>query len=433
MSAMHPQAGGQYVYLREAFGRLTAFLFGWTNLTIINAASIAALAFISVEYLARVCGMDIANGGPAYKAIAIGIIAFFTFANAVGVLWGARLQNLLTVMKLLALGAIIFGMFLPGRIQFGNLDPFWSARSLSPGSSLLDGFKKAFVAIFWAYDGWYLLSFSGGEIRNPRRNIPLGFVLGMLVVVSVYVLANLAYLGAIPVEEMARLDAPLGGVGAVVAERFYGPVGLTMISVGILGSTLGAANGNILTGPRLFYAMARDGLFFRPFAEVHPRFLTPLSAIVVQGILSVLCVFAGNFDDLTDSVVFAAWIFYGLTVIGLFVLRRRHVDAERSFRMPGYPILPLLFVAFAAWFVFFNAQEALSKVEGALDAYCREIAGFWPPKTGRLELTGLYPLFVTVVILLGLPLYFFFQHRAPAGNGGPGLRLRTRRAGRASL
>jgi APA family basic amino acid/polyamine antiporter len=411
MSARYPQAGGQYVYLREAYGPFPAFLFGWTNLTIINAASIAALGVISAQYLVNVAGIPIGPKSAWLQAIAVALIGLLTAANGAGVLWGARIQNLLTALKLLALGALIAGPLLPGRAHLDYLEPFWRIRGSGDWESVRRGFNQAFLAIFWAYDGWYLLSFSGGEIRNPRRNIPLGFTVGILVVIAVYLLANLSFLAAIPLSEMAGFqEKVVGGVGAEAARRFYGGVGLTMISVGVLGSTLGAANGNVLTGPRLFYAMAKDRLFFRPFGDVHPRFLTPLNAIVTQGLLSALCVYAGNFDDLTDSVVFAAWTFYGLTVAGLFILRRSASLEPLPFRMPGYPLLPALFVLFAAVFVVYSAWDAAVKVREAL-------AG-WSEGRG-LETTGLYPLFVTVVILLGVPVYLFFRRRARAGSPLP--------------
>ncbi len=405
MSSRYPNAGGQYAYLRGSFGRFPAFLFGWTNLTIINAASCAALACMAVEYLANIFRLDIEVSGWAAKSLAVGLTALLTAANAVGVLWGARIQNFLTGVKLLAIGAIIFGAVLPGRGSAANLSPFWTFRDEEMTfGKILNGFQVAFIAIFWAYDGWYLLSFSGGEIKNPRRNIPLGFTVGILVVAAVYVLANVAYFAAMPIGELAAVSKDrLGGVAAVVAERFYGPVGLTLISLGILGSMMGAANGNLLTGPRLCYAMARDRLFFRPFASVHSRFLTPAAAIGIQGVIAALCVFAGNFDDLTDSVVFAAWTFYGLTVAGLFILRRRHPSEPGGFRMPGFPLLPAFFVLFAGVFVVYNAYEAATKVQGVFVRYL---------ETGVLDTTGLYPLFSTGVILLGVPFYLYFTWRS---------------------
>jgi basic amino acid/polyamine antiporter, APA family len=416
MSAMFPRAGGQYVYIREAFGKLPAFLFGWTNITIITTASIAAIAFISTEYLIGSLefltrtSLGIVKDGMAYKLITVALILFLTGANVLGLAWGARIQNLLTAGKLLALGALFLGMFLPGRAHLSNLRPFWEIQGGS--GDVLHDFKEAFLAIFWAYDGWYLLSFSGGEIKNPRRNIPLGFLLGMAVVIGIYLLVNVSYMAAIPLADMKDIHG-LGGVGAEAARLFYGGTGLFLISLGVFGSTLGAVNGNILTGPRLFYAMARDGLLFRKLGEVHPRFLTPANAVLVQGALGSLLVFSGSFDDLADSVVFAAWLFYALTVLGLLILRKRS-GAEPAFRMPGYPVLPLVFAAFAIAFVIYNVHDAAGK---AVEAYQKE---------GRLNLTGLYPLLATGVIALGVPAYFFFRRhgrrtavgeRPPASTG----------------
>ncbi len=404
MSSMYPQAGGQYVYLRESFGRFPAFLFGWTNITIINTASIAAIAFASVEYLIR--SLEFASGAPlgvvkdglVYKLITVGLIAALTGANAVGVLWGSRIQNVLTSAKLLVLGALFVGMFLPGHGHPENFRPFWA---LQEGSGdVLRGFKEAFLAIFWAYDGWYLLGFSAGEIKDPRRNIPLGFGLGILVVIVVYLLVNVSFLAAVSLADMKEMKG-LGGVGAEAARRFYGGAGLFLISLGVFGSTLGAVNGNILTGPRLFFAMARDGLFFRRLAEVHPRFLTPFNAVLVQGLLSSLLVFAGNFNDLISSVVFAGWIFYGLSVLGLFVLRRRG-GREVSFRMPGYPVLPLFFVLFTVVFLTISVRDTALAIGDAFQVYRRD---------GSLQLKGLYPLLASGVILLGVPVYLSFRRK----------------------
>jgi APA family basic amino acid/polyamine antiporter len=321
------------------------------------------------------------------------MIAVLTLANAVGVRWGAAIQNLLTVLKLAALGLIIFGVFLPAKASWSNFLPFWEIRGSPSREAVWSGFKGAFLAIFWAYDGWYLLSFSGGEIRNPRRNIPIGFILGMLVVIGVYVAASISYFSVIGLEEMKTITTQ-GGVAAEAAARLYGPAGLAIISIGIVGSTFGAANGNILTGPRLSFAMARDGLFFRHFGRVHPRFLTPLLAIVVQGLLGAVYVYAGTFNQLTDSVVFAAWIFYLLTVLADFRLRPRNRHRGDVFLAPGYPVLPVIFVLFAAGFIVYSFADSFSLAIRYLRNPADETAG-----------DGIYPILVLVLILLGIPIF----------------------------
>jgi amino acid transporter len=403
LGSIFPRAGGQYTYLRESFGKLPAFLFGWTNLIIINSASIAALAVISARYFFNLLPVEArpAANSHWFQTAPVLVIAALTAANAAGVRWGAAIQNLLTVLKLAALGLIIGGIALPAKGDWSHFSPFWEVRGAPDGAAILDGIKGAFLAIFWAYDGWYLLSFSGGEIRNPRRNIPIGFVLGIVVVVAVYCAANVSYLHVMSLEEMKTVPQEKGGVAAVAAERLFGPTGLFLLSIGIVGSTCGAANGNLLTGPRLSYAMARDGLFFPVFGSVHRRFLTPLFAIAVQGLLGAAYVYLGTFDQLTDAVVFAAWTFYLLTVLGLFRIRRRHRDDEGVFLTPGYPLLPALFIAFAAVFIAYYFW-------GSLDLAIRYVAD--PSDTEAKD--GVYPIVVSLLMLAGVPVYWLVRRWA---------------------
>jgi amino acid transporter len=396
LGSYYPKAGGQYTFIHESFGRLPAFLFGWTNLLIINSASIAALAIISAESL---CGLLGGASAAVHQLVAVVLIALLTAANMAGVRWGAGIQNALTILKLGAIGLIILGVLVPGKASWGNLSPFWELRGSPTTEAIASGFKAAFLAIFWAYDGWYLLSFSCGEIRNPRRNIPIGFILGILVVIGAYVAASIAYFTVIPLEEMASF--PKGGiVGSAAAERFYGPIGLTLIAIGIMGSTLGAANGNLLTGPRLSFQMARDGVFFRSMGGVHARFLTPFLAIALQGVIGAAYVYAGNFNQLTDSVVFAAWVFYLLAILGYFRLRARNAGRTDVFRSPGFPVLPALFVGFAALFLAYNFYES-----GML------VSRFLSNPADQKAQDAMYILISTGIILLGLPAYWFFRRQ----------------------
>jgi amino acid transporter len=406
LGSRYPGAGGQYTYLRESFGDLPAFLFGWTNLLIINSASIAALAVISAEFLFNLLpeGYQPEKGSHWFRTVPVLMIAALTAANAAGVRWGAAIQNLLTVLKLAAVALVVSGVFLPAKTDWSHFSPFWEIRGSPSAEAVWDGFKAAFIAIFWAYDGWYLLSFSGAEIRNPRRNIPLGFVAGILVVIGVYVAANVAYLAVIDLGQMPGITRN-GGVAAEAAERLFGPVGLTLLSIGIIGSTFGAANGNLLTGPRLSYAMARDGLFFPRFGAVHPRYLTPLFAIVVQGVLGAAYVYAGSFDQLTGAVVFAAWIFYLLTVLACLRLRRSYRERGDVFLAPAFPWLPLLFVAFAAVFV---ADNFLGSFSLARD-YLRDPGN-------KKAADGIYPLLVVLLIAAGLPVYAWVKRAARRNN-----------------
>ncbi len=401
LGSCYPGAGGQYTYLREAFGNLTAFLFGWTNLVIINSASIAALAVVSTSFAFNLLPEGQRPGASSHWAqtVPVLMITALTAANLVGVRWGAIIQNVLTVLKLAAIALVICGIFVPSKTSWSHLSPFFEIRGSPTNQQVFTGFKEAFLAIFWAYDGWYLLSFSGGEIKNPRRNIPVGFVLGILVVVGAYLAVNLAYLLVIPLEEMPRFREE-GGVAAEAASRLFGPVGLALLSIGIVGSTLGAANGNLLTGPRLSYAMARDGLFFPPFGGVHAKFQTPALAIILQGVIGAAYVYWGTFDQLTDSVVFAAWIFYLLTVAACFGLRRRNAQVPGIFRAPGHPVLPAFFVIFAAGFILYSLGDSIQKA-----------TGYFQGAEGSED--GVYLLISAGLILLGVPLYWIVRRTQP--------------------
>lgn len=397
LGSAYPGAGGQYTYIRESFGKLPAFLFGWTNLLIINSFSIAALAKFSSQSFFGLfpVGLQPDPEGPGTLVLAVVLVGVLTGANAVGVRKGACIQNVLTVLKLGALGLIIAGLFLPAA-RWDNLSGVWEIRGNPSGGDLMLAFKGAFLAILWAYDGWYLLSFSGAEIRNPRRNIPVGFILGILVVIAVYLATNAAYFSVISLDEMKGLHERDAIVAGEAAHRLYGNIGVYLILAGIMCSTLGAANGNILTGPRLSYAMAKDGLFYGAFGGVHPRYLTPFVAIVFQGVLGAAFVFFGDFHQLTDSVVFAAWIFYLLTVIGYFRLRKGYLKKDGVFVAPGHPVLPALFIAFSVPFIIYSAYDAFSKslewVNGATQSK-----------------DGLYPMISLAIILAGVPAYAAFR------------------------
>ncbi len=404
-----PRAGGQYVYLRESLGRFPAFLFGWTTLLIVNSASIAALAVISAEFLFNVLpsGLRPETGSHWFKTVPVVLILALVGANVAGLRWGAAVQNTFTVLKLIAVGALIAVLFVPGRVEYGNLSPFWGLHgSPAGGAGLWVGIKGAFLAIFWAYDGWYLLSFSGGEIRDPRRNIPRGFIAGMLVIIIVYVLANIGVLCAIDLESMKGVTRS-GGVAAEAAERVYGSVGLALISIGIMGSTFGAANGNLLTGPRLAFAMARDGAFFRPLGAIHRRFSTPYVAIMLQGTLGAIYVFVGTFDDLTDSVVFAAWTFYLLTIIGYFRIHRRNRGRDDIFVAPLYPLLPAVFVVVSVAFLAYSLWDSITGVSRFIDNPSDPAAR-----------SGIFPLVVTAMIVCGVPVYLWFLRKRRRARHG---------------
>jgi APA family basic amino acid/polyamine antiporter len=336
LGAMIPATGGQYVYLREAYGPLLAFLCGWTYFFVILSAAVGWLAISFANYL----GYFVALTPALSKAVAVGLIAAVTLVNYRGVAAGAAVQNLFTLMKVGGLLVLIGSAFLAGR-------PAVPAAAPSAGAFSIGHFGVAMVSCVLAYDGWMAISLVAGEVKNPKRTLLLAPTLGLSLAVGIYVLANAAYLRVLSVDEIAASAR----VGALAAERAMGPVGGSFVSLTILISIVGAINGWAMTAPRMFFAQARDGLFFRRFAQIHPRYQTPGFSILVFGAWAALMALTGTYENLASYAMFAAWIFYGLTAMGVLVLRRKFTDRPRPYRMTGYPVTLFLFVAVALGFV----------------------------------------------------------------------------------
>ncbi|HZT31718.1 MAG TPA: amino acid permease [Bryobacteraceae bacterium] len=335
LGAMIPESGGQYVYVREAYGPLTAFLCGWVSFLIVQSGSIAAVSVGFGIYLSYV--IPRVPGVVWWAPVAV--IAFFTLVNYRGVRSGARTQNLFTALKTGGLVVLIASAF----VHIGAPPAAAPIRA----SLSLNGVVIAMLGCFVAYDGWQYVAFVAGEIRDPRRNIPLSLGLGTGLVVLLYFLANVAYFRVLPLAGIAATEH----VAATAAEHTLGPLGATLIALTIMFSSAGAANGAILTSPRLYYAQARDGLFFHRMAEVHPRFGAPSFAILVQGVWCSILAVSGSYETIVSYALFAMWLFHGMTVFGVIVLRRRDPERLRPYRMWGYPLAPLLFALFAGWLV----------------------------------------------------------------------------------
>ena len=336
VASAHPDTGGIFVFIRRAFGALPAFLFGWAELVIIRAAALGAIATTFAEYFLRVLGFD--PGVAPYDgyvhyvaAVAIAAIAALNYA---GVRWGALLQNVTTVAKYFGLLFIVVVAIAVGLPKTGgHFTPL-----APPGSFSIAPFGLALVSVLWAYDGWADLAFISGEIKDPERNLPRALILGTLAVIGIYLLANVAYLSVMPVEEIRHSKL----VAADVALRIVGPAGVTFVAITVMLSTLGTLNGSILTNPRIFFAMAADGLLFRRIAAVHPRFKTPYVAITLAAVLGIIFVLLRTFEQLADTFVTAILPFYALGVASIFVFRKR--GYAPPFRTPLYPIAPILFV-----------------------------------------------------------------------------------------
>jgi APA family basic amino acid/polyamine antiporter len=339
LGAMYPEAGGAYVYLREGFGRLVAFLFGWTLFFVIDSGAVATLA---VAFSARYLPYFLPLTPLASKAIALVFIAFLVAVNILGVRYGAALQNLLTFIKLAAILAVSGVVFL---FATGNTANFVTPPPGAASGKLVADFGAALVLALWAYKGWEAVSYSSGEVKNPERNLPLGLLVGTIAVILLYVSTNLAYLYVFPAPEVAKSTR----IAADAMNVAIGPIGATIIAAVILFSITGAANGNILTAPRVFYAMSRDGLFFKRFADVHPKLLTPHISILATGAWAAVLSVTGTFEQLATYVVFGQWIFFGLTIATVIVLRRKRPDHPRPYRTWGYPVTPVIFIVAALY------------------------------------------------------------------------------------
>jgi APA family basic amino acid/polyamine antiporter len=336
LGAMNPDAGGLYTYIRDAFGPLPAFLYGWASFFVISSGSVAALAVAFSSYLGQIT--PLAPRGA--KAVSLLVIVVIAVVNVVGTRRSATMQNLTTgakVLGLLVLSAVMIALGHGAQATTLVLQPVSTF-------SLLPGIGVAMIGVLWAYEGWQYVTFSAGESRDPQRIFPRAIVVATFALIVLYLLANVGYLAALGPVAASHSDH----IAADAIRAVLGPASGNLLSALVLVSIFSAANGLMLTTPRMYFAMARDGVFFDRLASVHPRFGTPAFAVVALAVWSALLAMSGTFEQLLTYVVFAGWIFYGLGAIGVFVSRRRQPDAIRPFRTPGYPVTPALFVASAA-------------------------------------------------------------------------------------
>ena len=330
LAAAEPNAGGLYFYIRQAFGPMSAFIYGWTLFLLIGTGSVATLSVAFSGYFAQFVDLS----PLAVKSIAVALIAVVAAVNVRGTRQGADLQNWTTATKCLAIvvmgGALLFAGHTPGVV---------SSMPMVTGS-LAARFGTAMIAVLWAYEGWQYCSFSAGEAINPQRTFPRAFLWGALALIAIYLVANAGYLAALGPSRAASTDtiamtAVTGAFGSNVAK---------FVGLAILISIFSAANGLTLTTPRAYFAMANDGLFFKKLAEISPRYGTPVFAIVASSVWASFLAFTGTFEQLFTYVVFTGWIFYGLAAAAVFVYRRKHPDLARPYRVPGYPWTPAIFV-----------------------------------------------------------------------------------------
>ena len=397
LGAMFPQAGGEYVYLGKAFGEAPAFLYGWMQFAVAGAGGIAGISvgfaiFLSalipmggawVERTFHLFGQEVRWQFGLLQVVAVAAIALLSAVNCLGVALGGRVQALLTGAKLLGLAVIVAGAF------FFSSGASWSHLAAVGGTQQLGGvqaFGAAMMAALWAYNGWYILPICAGEVQHPQRNVPRGLLLGMVAVMATYLLANAAYFYALPLTEVVTANSTAHPdalpVAAKAAQTFFGPTGTAFISLAFVVSTLGALNGTVMGQARIPFAMARSGLFFRRAGEVSARSRAPVWAIIAQSAWGCVLALSGTFDQISTYVIFALWLFFGVTVSAVFVLRRRMPGAERPYKTLGYPLVPALFILVAAWLVVNTVMT--NPVESGI---------------------GL------ALIALGLPFYFYFKRK----------------------
>jgi basic amino acid/polyamine antiporter, APA family len=355
LGSMFPDSGGQYVYLRECYGDLVAFLYGWMLFSVANGGTIAALSVASAAYMGEIVPavsqdhivLSVA-GIVLTRAHLLGLvlIIILTYVNVFGLRWGALLQNVSTWTKFTAMAAFVFLGFAIGKGHWSNFHPTTSlSLGLTPGA-WISAMGVGLIAVFWAYDGWVYITWVAGEVKNPRRNVPLAMVFGVLTVGAIYMAMNVTYVYAMPLREIAQHETIAHSAAAVL----FSPGAAVWLSAMIAISCFSAAATCTLSGARVYLAMAQDGVFFKRMAVIHPKWRTPAFSLIGQGIWAALLTVSGRYDQLYTYVIFGMVLSYTLTVIGLFILRWKRPEIPRPYRCTGYPWLPGIYVLIgSAW------------------------------------------------------------------------------------
>jgi APA family basic amino acid/polyamine antiporter len=419
VASMIPETGGQYLFFERMFGPFVAFLYGWAVFAVIQTGSIAAVAYVFAEYFTQFIALpDVSDALAAWsvhlpyigdvaplkefgvKVLAAAVIALLTVVNYLGVRFGGLVQNIFTVAKVSAMGLLILGAFiLPTGAQTANLTT-GSVTVHLHGLAMFAAIAAAMQGAFWAYDGWNTITYIAGEVKNPQRTIPRALVIGMFLIIGIYMLMNLAYSYVLPIDVMAKSKL----VAADVAEKCFSGGG-RWIALGVMISTFGTANATILSSARVYFSMARRNVFPGFLGRAHPRFHTPAASLVVQGIWSILLLFSGTFDTLTDTLIFVSWIFYAASAYGVFVLRRKEPETPRPYKVPGYPLVPWLFIIFATGYLFFTIYNDVAGYRAAVAAGQHAIIN---------------SAFGAVLVLIGTPIYFFYRYKKPQLPTAPG-------------
>jgi len=394
VAGMLADTGGEFVYFKRIYNRFFAFIYGWTLFTVIQTATISSLAYVFAQSLNSILPIpelfpslqQFSIGGVFYpfqdfgvKLVAILLITFLTSVNISGLKTGAGVSK--AIMFLVFSGLFLIVVFGLGSVK-AKPDNFMELHSLTNGAVTLSSFFTAMLAAFWAYQGWVSVGFIGGEVKEPNKNIPKGIMIGVLIVISIYLLVNVTYMTLLSIPQLEQIHAAGNQIAAVEAVRsFWGTGGVMFISILILITTLGCTNASILTGARPYYAMARDRLFFPGIGKLNSANV-PSNSLLWQGIWASVLVLSGTFDQLTDMIIFAVFIFYGATSVGVFILRKKMPDANRPYKVWGYPIIPAIFILFCVA-LFFNTVVTR-------------------PREAAIGMT---------LILSGIPVYLYLQRK----------------------
>jgi len=405
LGSMFPETGGPYVYLQKIYGDFTAFLYGWSTMAVINTAALASIAFVCADYGGYFIHLPhfspavetsvkwhipyIADIYPlqnfGVKTLAILIIVLLTGLNYLSTRSGNALQFIATIVKTLALALLIGGILFSGKGSVKNFITNSPEFHLK-GWPLLAAFIAATTGAFSSYDGWYNVNMVAGEIKDPRRNLTRSLLIGLSACILIYMLSNLAYIYVLPVGQMAH--SPL--VAADAMEKVLGTTGAALIALLIVISAFGATHINLLTNARIVFAMGESRTFFAWAGKVHPRFRTPGNSVLVMGVWSSIFVISGSFDILADMFVFMAWVFYGLTAIGFFILRKRMPQADRPYKVQGYPVLPLIFILFTAFYIGTTLYNDISNYNSGKTPVVNSVFGI-------------------LLTAAGIPLYWYFK------------------------
>ena len=378
LGAMKPHSGGLYVYIRDCFGKLPAFLFGWTLFFVIGSGAVATLSVAFGSYLGEIVPLS----HSAEKLVAVLMIAAVALVNVLGTRTSANVQNWTTLVKVSAIVLMSAALLWLGKGFVGTavtlLPPHYDA-------SFASGFGLSMIGVLWAYEGWQFVTYCAGEVKEPQRTFPLGLLTGTAVLVGIYLIANVAYLAALgPAGVMSS-----NRLAATAVSTLISPAAAKLITITILISMFSAANGVMLTASRVFFAMARDRVFFQRLAEVHPRFQTPAFAVIAGALWSAVLAVTGTFEQLLTYVVFIGWIFYALAAASVFVYRKRMPDAVRPYRVPGYPLTPLMFIAAAAALVLNTIITQPARAGIGLGIVFLGVPAYlvWRQKSGNTEQT----------------------------------------------